>query len=221
MMPNLQRVLFIKDRGELFPVWTLHTCWFTWAAAISLEVASGASQSTPKVLVPPINLIMGHARWLQQLVGSLAVLSIGGIIVPRKTFRSRQWRLLRSSGVRHSDQLVFSCDSVPPLCLPGCRPLHLPSYSFLPSRCGSWVSASSAASSFMVILALEAQKEPWKAACIRPDALRICSPRDSAPLEDASRLPTSSYECKNILFSHMTIYSPINTYCDISAVALF
>ena len=84
MMPNLQRVLFIKDRGELFFVWTLHTCWFTWAAAISLAVASGASQSTPKVLVPPINLIMGNARWLQQLVGSLAVLSIGGIVVPRK-----------------------------------------------------------------------------------------------------------------------------------------
>ena len=43
----------------------------------------------------------------------------------------------------------------------------------------------------MVILALEAQKEPWKAACIRPDALRICSPRDSASLKmrpDSQRL---------------------------------
>lgn len=29
-------------------------------------------------------------------------------------FHSCQWRLLRSSGVRHNDQLVFSCDGVPP-----------------------------------------------------------------------------------------------------------
>ena len=73
----------------------------------------------------------------------------------------------------------------------------------------------------MATLAVELQKEPWKEACIRPDALCIRPPRDPAPLEDASRLPTSSYECKNILFPHMTIYSPTNTYCDISAAALF